>query len=240
MQAYGFVALNYASADTIHLVGFSRGAFTARCVAQLMNDIGLLKKSGLKELRKLFNLWKDRQQDHLRILLNRIRSANQLWPNVRIDTCTVWDTVSSFGLPGSRLIARSPQRKLNFVNSELCNNIDHAFQALSLSERRWNYQPILWKTPPTNSNQSLKQCWFLGFHSDIGGGNEKGMPFAYITIFWIIDQLKSRLQFDVQNLTDVSANHPSLECPELNDYKARRPRFGTCEFKFSNPPVFGA
>jgi uncharacterized protein (DUF2235 family) len=40
------------------LIGFSRGAFTVRCVAQLIEEVGLLNRSGLRHLPKLFRIWK--------------------------------------------------------------------------------------------------------------------------------------------------------------------------------------
>jgi len=46
-EAYGFVANNYAVGDEIFLIGFSRGAFTARSVGGLIGSIGVLTKEGL-------------------------------------------------------------------------------------------------------------------------------------------------------------------------------------------------
>jgi uncharacterized protein (DUF2235 family) len=45
--AYTFLAVNYAPGDEIFLMGFSRGAFTARSVAGLIDDVGLLTRKGL-------------------------------------------------------------------------------------------------------------------------------------------------------------------------------------------------
>ena len=53
------VANNYSPGDEIFLVGFSRGAFTARSIAGLMGDAGLLTKSGLTHMAVIF---KDFQQ----------------------------------------------------------------------------------------------------------------------------------------------------------------------------------
>lgn len=58
-QAYSFICLNKSrSDDEVVLIGFSRGAFTVRCVAQFMHDVGLLTKSGLRHLPELYKLWK--------------------------------------------------------------------------------------------------------------------------------------------------------------------------------------
>ena len=53
-EAYSFIADNYASGDEIFLVGFSRGAFTARSLAGLIGQIGLLTKSGLSQFYEIF------------------------------------------------------------------------------------------------------------------------------------------------------------------------------------------
>jgi uncharacterized protein (DUF2235 family) len=43
IEAYNFIALNYQEGDEIFCFGFSRGAYTARAVAGLVADIGVLK-----------------------------------------------------------------------------------------------------------------------------------------------------------------------------------------------------
>lgn len=59
-EAYSFICNNFFSEpDEIVLIGFSRGAFTARAVASLINDVGLLTKRGLRHLPSLYRLWKD-------------------------------------------------------------------------------------------------------------------------------------------------------------------------------------
>jgi uncharacterized protein (DUF2235 family) len=46
-EAYGFLANNYTPGDSIFLLGFSRGAFTARSVGGLIGGVGLLEKKGM-------------------------------------------------------------------------------------------------------------------------------------------------------------------------------------------------
>ena len=43
-DAYSFIAHNYLEGDEIFLIGFSRGAYTARFVAGLLGKIGLLSR----------------------------------------------------------------------------------------------------------------------------------------------------------------------------------------------------
>jgi uncharacterized protein (DUF2235 family) len=53
-EAYSFLSNNYAAGDEIYLIGFSRGAFTARTVAGIMSIVGLLTKRGLSYLGEIF------------------------------------------------------------------------------------------------------------------------------------------------------------------------------------------
>lgn len=48
---------NYEDGDEIVLIGFSRGAFTARSIGGLIGDIGLLTKKGLGSFYPIFKDW---------------------------------------------------------------------------------------------------------------------------------------------------------------------------------------
>ena len=63
-EAYQFIAANYSSEsnDEIILVGFSRGAFTARSVAAFINDVGLLTPKGLTFFYPIFEDWENQQK----------------------------------------------------------------------------------------------------------------------------------------------------------------------------------
>ena len=53
-EAYSFIATNYMNGDEIYLLGFSRGAFTARSVGGMIGDLGLLTKAGLPSFGEIF------------------------------------------------------------------------------------------------------------------------------------------------------------------------------------------
>ena len=53
-ETYRFVCDNYEPGDEIVLVGFSRGAFTARSVADMICNVGLLNRAGLDRLPDVF------------------------------------------------------------------------------------------------------------------------------------------------------------------------------------------
>jgi len=209
-DAYSFICNNFNfdhGEDEIFLVGFSRGAFTVRCVAALIDCIGLLKKRGLIHLHELYRLWTQRSfETRMRwerpgtsyektylssseLLLQRLeqlRRSCYLERVVKIRACAVWDTVSALGNP---LLKSSKASMLPRVDTHVPEVVELALHALALNEYRKHFLPDLWKSHNPQKTL-LKQCWFLGAHSDVGGGNEDS-GLASITLIWMLSQLSS-------------------------------------------------
>lgn len=62
MEIYRFICDNFTPGDEIILLGFSRGAFTARSVADMVCKLGILNRAGLEKLPKIFHdyeTWQD-------------------------------------------------------------------------------------------------------------------------------------------------------------------------------------
>jgi len=62
VESYRFICDNYNPGDEIILIGFSRGAFTARSVAGMVCSLGFLNRSGLDQLPHIFHdyeTWQD-------------------------------------------------------------------------------------------------------------------------------------------------------------------------------------
>jgi uncharacterized protein (DUF2235 family) len=53
-EAYAFIVQNYVEGDEIILLGFSRGAFTARSIAGLIDTVGLLTRAGMAHFYRIF------------------------------------------------------------------------------------------------------------------------------------------------------------------------------------------
>ena len=53
-EAYAFIVQNYVPGDEIILLGFSRGAFTARSIAGLIDTVGLLTRGGMAHFYRIF------------------------------------------------------------------------------------------------------------------------------------------------------------------------------------------
>lgn len=108
----------------------------------------------------------------------------------------VFDTVGSLGIPAIGILPRIFMRKLSFVNTKVEPIIENAFQALGLDEKRKPYSPTIWEVPDGQENPKvLKQCWFPGVHSDIGGGYDD-QELGNLTLAWMLHQLEGMLEFD--------------------------------------------
>ena len=53
-EAYAFIVQNWRPGDEIFLIGFSRGAFTARSIAGLISTVGILTRSGMTYFYRIF------------------------------------------------------------------------------------------------------------------------------------------------------------------------------------------
>ena len=58
LEAYNFVVNNYSPGDKIYCFGFSRGAFTARAIAGMITDFGVIKPDSMKDFPSLFAAYK--------------------------------------------------------------------------------------------------------------------------------------------------------------------------------------
>lgn len=95
----------------------------------------------------------------------------------------------------------------------VCIDVENAFHALALDEHRASFFPTVWFLPSValeNFKTNLKQCWFPGVHTDIGGGYKDSTPhdFSDISLAWMIDQCHGLLAFN-----DIN------EIPEFLDSK---------------------
>ena len=58
-DAYEFLMQNYNEDDRICIFGFSRGAYTARCLAGMLNKVGLLPAHNQAQVHFAYNFFKD-------------------------------------------------------------------------------------------------------------------------------------------------------------------------------------
>jgi uncharacterized protein (DUF2235 family) len=178
-DGYSKIAQVYDADDEIFLFGFSRGAYTARSLAGMIAICGLPTKNFDQHLvDTAFAAYRDRD--------DRQRLLASLGPNVmynaQIKMVGVWDTVGSLGIPGA--VFSLPDPLYGFLDTGLHPDVQNAYQALAIDEKRREFPPTLWTSQPA-AGQVLEQVWFSGVHCDVGGSYpETGL--ANITLSWML------------------------------------------------------
>jgi len=175
LSAYGFLIKNYEPGDRLYLFGFSRGAYTARSLAGLVRNSGILRREHASRVKEAWELYRAPDRDPRDEAAVRFRTAYSHEPEIRF--IGVWDTVGELGVPvpRSRLLkplAMLVNRRWAFHNTTLSTRVNGAFHALAIDEKRQVFEPTLWNQQPeaVALGQEMKQVWFSGAHVDIGGG----------------------------------------------------------------------
>ena len=169
MDAYQRLIEAYEPGDEIFLFGFSRGAYTARSLAGLINNCGVLNIDNFSRLQEAYEKYRDRGPDThpSSPAMEKFRATYGYSPRIRF--IGVWDTVGALGLPLD-IFSNINTKRYQFHDVQLSSITDHAFHALAIDEKRMAFAPTLWVKSPSNPNQVLEQVWFPGVHSDVGGG----------------------------------------------------------------------
>lgn len=205
-DAYCFLSNNYngvSNKDEIILVGFSRGAFTVRCLAAFISSVGLLRRNALPFLPLLYEGW---VRGDTRSLMYRLRGSDEhpglFYDDVKIKVLAEWDPVDTLGIP--YLYESKLQRRMEAQTAP--KQVEHAFLALSLGEKRKTYWPTVWKKKETERTK-VSQCAFMGDHGDIGGGHpDAGL--STISLLWMISMIQGACDASFQMYALMQFNTP--------------------------------
>jgi uncharacterized protein (DUF2235 family) len=211
-RAYTFLMDVWHPGDDVYLFGFSRGAYTVRVLAGMLHSLGLLpplNQNLVPYAWRLFSTGRDGdegggERSYWR-LSNEFRSTfarpvphsgDRRFP---VRFAGLWDTVSSVGWiwdPETYpYTARNP-------------GIRTVRQAIALDERRAFYRQ---NRMYAQDDQDLKEVWFAGVHSDVGGGyavDEGGLWRAPLE--WILlEAAAAGLEVDPTRLSSILKEGPN-------------------------------
>jgi uncharacterized protein (DUF2235 family) len=221
-EAYSFLMDQYQTGDRIYIFGFSRGAYTARALAGVIFQFGLLPSGSYNLIPYLLRLSKaiNRLEDSHPVASKKYweitrgfratfaRTAPEAASNVeyvRIHFLGVWDTVSSVGWMWDPMhfsyTARNPA-------------VEIFRHAIAIDEKRWFFRQNRWGKPKDPSKQNIKEYWFPGVHCDIGGGYAEDDPknqgglWRSAFIWMLIEAAKAGLAIDTAKVRMVLHKTP--------------------------------
>jgi uncharacterized protein (DUF2235 family) len=203
LDAYRYLMQHYNRGDTVYILGFSRGAYTARALAGFLHGYGLLCRGNEGHILYAWNLYtaklkKQRMQPDPKQTLVTDSAFRDTFSHqdFMIQFMGLWDTVSSVGW------ITTPLRLLHLAQNP---SIYVGRHAVSIDERRCFYHDNLWGDPVNvqlapilrdpldplapGPMQDIAQVWFPGVHSDVGGSyGQYSSGLANESLTWMMAQ----------------------------------------------------
>jgi uncharacterized protein (DUF2235 family) len=218
-DAYVFLMQNYQPEDKVYFFGFSRGAYTVRAVAALLNMYGLIRCGNEAlvpyAIRMMIGMKRSESKDQAQADAMRqyFELAAEFKRTMSIP-CTpwfvgVWDTVSSVGWIDNPL-------KLPYISNN--PDIEIGRHAIAIDEKRAFFRTNLWHPstkPQTPAGpKDLKQVWFPGVHCDVGGGYaEAESGLSKIALEWMLGEAEAAgLRIDAAKKAQVLGKAPGSKC----------------------------
>jgi uncharacterized protein (DUF2235 family) len=191
---YRFIVYNYEPGDELYFFGFSRGAFTVRTLAGFMNKVGLIQKDDDYYVPEIYGCYESSSDPGSPEWIKAFHNVKDTRPCPPIHFIGVWDTVGALGAPGflGQILNKD---KYKYHDIQLNPNIQNAYHALAIDERRKPFQPNLW-VRPRGWTGNLEQAWFPGVHCNVGGGYAPD-GLANEALHWIVEKAEGLgLEFD--------------------------------------------
>ena len=188
IEAYTFLMAHYEEGDRIFIFGFSRGSLEARALAGLLYRCGLLKPELTALPPYAVRVFQTPENENIAAEFK----ATFARP-VSTHFLGLWDTVTSFGN------VWSPIYWPNVTNNPGVRTVRHA---IALDERRAFFRQNRWAKGDATVGQDVKERWFIGVHSDVGGGYPVAQSALWtVTLEWMAAEATGcGLQFDDASL----------------------------------------
>ena len=125
----------------------------------------------------------------------------------------LWDVVGSFGIPINFV--------LNFQDIDIGydlispDSVEHCFHAMALNERRQTFK--VFRQDRKSERDNVKECWFRGVHSDVGGGNGN-FKLSNIALQWMLSNaMEIGLPIDQPDIDRYASSDPTAPLGENFD-----------------------
>ena len=204
-EGYEWLVENYDKGAEIYVFGFSRGAFSARSLVQMIASCGLLRQATLSEFSvsdmfaryeaiskgKAHAIWrlryykKDLPSGWTPNAVDQLLLDNSKVRVVKVRMAGLWDTVGAMGKDAVKNHGAQTQKSAAH-NVRPTRAQQYGYHAVAIDEHRPMFDVTLWRTfvEEGKEESTLKryakyyeQRWFVGAHSDVGGGyNDDRLP----------------------------------------------------------------
>lgn len=185
IAVYKFIVENFTDDHEIWLFGFSRGAFTVRCVAGMINNCGIIKRRADYTEAEVSRLCYEIFRTYRSSLpadapkseeCKRWRGLEErVWQVKRpIRFMGIIDTVGALGIPRLSAGVGFDWSPFEFFDQSISSVVQYCHHAPCLHDRLWTFQPCLVspaEEPDDEDDEpkaNITQKWFPGTHYDVG------------------------------------------------------------------------
>ncbi len=190
MDGYRYIVQNYSAGDELFLFGFSRGAYTIRSLCGMINNCGIVKRPDAALIQRAFDQYKRSGKTNKPTGKNSVKFRDGCsYRSRKVKFVGVWDTVGAMGIPLPFLGIF--EDKDEFYDTELGSNVEIARHAMAIDEVRRDFEPTIWVP---KAGIDIKQVWFSGAHSNVGGGyppDRGGALASDIPLKWLLGQAEA-------------------------------------------------
>ncbi|MGL6245165.1 DUF2235 domain-containing protein [Pseudomonas sp.] len=180
--AYRFIAENLQQDDELYIFGFSRGAYAARALAAVIRAVGVVPSHQAHLFEYAWSILVARSgPEHIPDFKLQGRFKFTFGKRVSIRFLGLFDTVKSVGW------VYDPVNIPFTTSNRIVQVVRHA---MSIDERRSFFRQHLWVQDSVRTD--IKQVWFPGVHSDIGGGYAADQAQLALGAFrWMVGEAKA-------------------------------------------------
>ncbi len=192
IKVYKFIVDNFDNNSEIWMFGLSRGSYTIRCVAGMINNCGILDKNKSDEenrnnilFEEVYKIYRSKNEKDKPESIETIKFKNRfshITNKPPIKYMGLLDTVSSLGIPkiNSGLYLDYEE----FYDQNVSGEVQNVYQALSIHDRLSVFEPCFISRLKKDKeftynngknknsidfiNYNTKEVWFPGAHYDIG------------------------------------------------------------------------
>lgn len=194
-EAYLYLMSVYEPDDRVFLFGFSRGAYTIRALSGLLDTVGLLRRGAenlvpyvVSEYARNGRTEEVAEQrfkvprEYARIFSRAVGNTIDRTDHFLLHFVGLWDTVKAAG---------DLRGEWRWPYTAQMPHVSVVRHAIAIDEWRRPYRP--YRVYPTgghliHTDQDLKQVWFSGVHSDVGGVFDSGTRLSDLPLKWIAQE----------------------------------------------------
>ena len=201
VAGYQFIMRYYSPGDHIYIIGFSRGAYTARFLAEMLGKVGLLSRGNEEMVQFAWKTFSEYQTSRgSQTKTEKNKKDEKYMDDFRKTFCR--NNVSVYFLGLFDCVNSVGQFDLPFTSSSYehipAKPAKHIRHAVSINERRIKFKPALFHQQiydeGAEDGSSLKEVWFAGAHGDVGGGwprraGEETRTLSTLSLKWMIEEI---------------------------------------------------